>query len=321
MLVAFGDFAKSNHPLIPPGYCEEWWLQEVAAKGIVVPKDIYESAAASFDFSKKWGVPLNPKFTFMWDCIPVADISILVQSLRTAKISWDEDTPKQLTLLNGDVKRILESLLIEHRVVGETLSICGEDGISLLLSLGMFDMRDKSIIHSQAISPGIDPVNSTNPANSTGSTSSTNDVVSSLSGIKIRPKAGTWIGARMGRPEKAKERFMDGHPNILFPTGSDKNRSLPKLCKVLSTREGSKSTNLELARYKCGNCGTTSPWPSCYNCNSICSIERVCQKCSAITTSDTHCDVKTVSFDKRPFDLISAMDSAKRKSEILCQMI
>ena len=314
MLVAFGDFAKSNHPLIPPGYCEEWWLQEVAAKGIVVPKDIYESAAASFEFSKKWGVPLNPKFTFMWDCISTADISILAQSFKSAKISWDEDTPKQLTLFNGDVKQILESLLVEHRVVGETLSIGGEDGIALLLSLGLFDLRDKSVVNPLAVSPVI-PSGNPLDINSTNEVTNkvTNEVISLLSGITIRPKAGTWIGARMGRPEKAKERFMDGHPNILFPTGSDKNRSLPKLCKMLSTREGSQSTNLELARYKCGNCGTTSPWPSCYNCNSACSIERVCQKCGAITASDTHCEVKTVSFDKRPFDIISAMDFAKKK--------
>jgi len=26
ILIAYGDFLENNHPLVPAGYCEEWWL-------------------------------------------------------------------------------------------------------------------------------------------------------------------------------------------------------------------------------------------------------------------------------------------------------
>ena len=32
ILISFGEFLENNHPLIPCGYCEEWWLLEVAVR-------------------------------------------------------------------------------------------------------------------------------------------------------------------------------------------------------------------------------------------------------------------------------------------------
>ena len=29
MLINYGDFLNRAHTLIPPGYCEEWWIQEL----------------------------------------------------------------------------------------------------------------------------------------------------------------------------------------------------------------------------------------------------------------------------------------------------
>ena len=43
--------------------------------------------------------------------------------------------------------------------------------------------------------------------------------LSNISGVKIKNKAGTFIGARMGRPEQAKPREMKGNPHVLFPIG------------------------------------------------------------------------------------------------------
>jgi hypothetical protein len=45
------------------------------------------------------------------------------------------------------------------------------------------------------------------------------ELVSYLSGIEIKNRAPTRIGASMGRPEKANERRMKPPPNVLFPLG------------------------------------------------------------------------------------------------------
>ena len=45
-----------------------------------------------------------------------------------------------------------------------------------------------------------------------------------LSNVKIRDKGGIFIGARMGRPEKAKMRKLAGSPQVLFPVGKEGDR-------------------------------------------------------------------------------------------------
>src|SRR3989304_3027310 len=50
------------------------------------------------------------------------------------------------------------------------------------------------------------------------------DIVNLMSSVPLRDKAGTFIGARMGRPEKAKMRKLTGSPHCLFPVGNEGGR-------------------------------------------------------------------------------------------------
>jgi hypothetical protein len=50
------------------------------------------------------------------------------------------------------------------------------------------------------------------------------EIINCFSKIKIKDKAGDFIGSRMGRPEKAKLRKLTGSPNTLFPVGSEGGR-------------------------------------------------------------------------------------------------
>ena len=45
-----------------------------------------------------------------------------------------------------------------------------------------------------------------------------------FSKYEIKDKAGTFIGPRMGRPEKAKLRRLKGSPNMLFPVAEQGGR-------------------------------------------------------------------------------------------------
>jgi len=49
-------------------------------------------------------------------------------------------------------------------------------------------------------------------------------MINQISDVKIRDKSGVFIGARMGRPEKAKMRKLTGSPHTLFPIGEEGGR-------------------------------------------------------------------------------------------------
>ena len=59
ILCTYGDFLKSNHPLMPAGYCEEWWQRELEPRGIQPPQA--RDASTMFRFSRHHGVPLHSR--------------------------------------------------------------------------------------------------------------------------------------------------------------------------------------------------------------------------------------------------------------------
>lgn len=301
LLCSYGDFLKSNHPLIPSGYCEEWWERDIESKNLQMPAAM--DAPSLFGFSRMHGVPLHPRFTYHWHDISAEQLAILVRWLQNAKPET-EGTGKlrALHLPMSDAKRILEELIIEHRVHENSVILEGEDAYAVLASLGAL-VGGK--IDFSAFEKAYDP------------TKSALELVNSLSGIRIKAKAPTYIGARMGRPEKAKERKMDGSPHVLFPTGSFKNRSISKQYRTLKGVEGERAINLELARMRCRNCGRLGFYRKCDVCGGDAMEERTCQKCGRVVEAEMHCDMKTLSYDRRPVDLIGLFESVKNKTGIL----
>ena len=67
-----------------------------------------------------------------------------------------------------------------------------------------------------------------------------------LSGVQIKDKAPTYVGGRMGRPEKAKHREMKPLVHVLFPVGlkGGSHRDL-----VEAAKQG--PVFVELAKRKC----------------------------------------------------------------------
>jgi hypothetical protein len=71
ILISYGEFLENNHPLMPPGYCEEWWLLE---SGTSPPADELEAIAFALS-----GAYLHPKFAFMWDDVTPSQIIHLAE--------------------------------------------------------------------------------------------------------------------------------------------------------------------------------------------------------------------------------------------------
>ena len=276
MLIAYGDFLKSNHPLMPSGYCKEIWELETSAKG-VKPREIRDAADA-FEFSRKNSVPLHPDYTLPWHDISIEELKQLRSWLKKAT-----KKEKSLSLNSSDEKIILEKLLAECKVVDEKI-ILDSDYATILLECAA-------------------------PEKEMPNTEDVLEAVNKLSGVEIKAWSPTYIGARMGRPEKAKERIMDGSPNVLFPTGSAKNRSLIKEMK--NTKGTGRTVNIELARYRCKKCGKSTFFRRCHICNGEARLERICKKCGVSVIGDVHCGEKTAGYDRRPVDLVQLFESIK----------
>ncbi|MBU0590931.1 DNA polymerase II large subunit [Candidatus Micrarchaeota archaeon] len=308
MLCPYGDFLKSNHPLIPSGYCEEWWEREIESKSLIPPKS--RDAISLFAFSKSHGIPLHPDLTFHWHDISSDQLKSLVEWLKQSEVIFsDQDQlhiremklPKSNTSdtpNTPDAKRVLEELILEHSVHENNIIITGELAYSLLMSLGAlsenridFSSFDKLWDQSK----------------------DTLDMVNELSQIRIKAKAPTYIGARMGRPEKAKERKMDGGPHGIFPTGSFKNRSLSKQYRTLKSHEGERTVNLTLVRMRCTNCKKLGPYSRCHICGERAVLEHICQVCGRVVNTEIHCDRKTLPYDRRPVEIVDMMDQVMDK--------
>ncbi|NPA22530.1 MAG: DNA polymerase II large subunit [Candidatus Micrarchaeota archaeon] len=186
ILSTYGDFLKSNNPLVPSPYVEEWWRLEAQEE-----KDP-ETLEEALRISKEKNVPLHPKYIYFWKNITNQQLDQLIQYLEKAKIEEDR------ILVDKEAKEILEEILVPHKVTPEGLLIEGEWAKMLLANMG-YDGSFEKLKQAQG---------------------EILERLSKAAGVEIRDKVGVFIGVRMGRPEKAKPRTMEASPSVLFPTGS-----------------------------------------------------------------------------------------------------
>ncbi len=144
------------------------------------------------------------------------------------------------------------------------------------------------------------------------------DALSKISGITIRDKGGTFIGARMGRPEAAKPRKMQGNPHTLFPIGlyGGSIRSINKAADA--ARAEKRGVQVEVAVFKCGKCGEFSPYPYCRECNSPTKRMDICTGCGEPTLAAQcgKCGSDTKPFGRRRFEVDKLLDSAARALKV-----
>lgn len=232
MLVAFGEFLRNNHILLPAGWCEEWWIQTVQKSPRYednLDLDTEISAKEAFEISEKYSVPLHPKYTYCYHDASAREINRLENWLKTNTADQDDDFIADIS----PEKRILEILGIEHRVKDKKIIIDKEDAYTLLTTLaGPLDEGLKTL-----------------------------DAINKVSPVQIMAKAPTYLGGRVGRPEKTKERMMKPAPHALFPIGTNggSRRNI-----VDAAKKG--SIIVEIARCRCTQCGIGSMQAICPSC-------------------------------------------------------
>ncbi|RLG12495.1 DNA polymerase II large subunit, partial [Candidatus Pacearchaeota archaeon] len=204
--------------------------------------------------SKKFNIPLHPDYIFYWTEISKEEFVIFLNWLKNSfirerKIIFPFNKTEQEKFELG--KRALEILGAEHMVTTENVVLDEINSKALLANLGV----DLKILDSDTT------LNNFVELNKFDFEKDILRIINDVSQFKIKDKAGDFIGTRMGRPEKAKLRKLQGSPNVLFPIGSEggRMRSLQTACEVGKVRA-------EFPIYKCENCGKETIYKVCENC-------------------------------------------------------
>jgi DNA polymerase II large subunit len=250
MLIDFGDFLYCNKVLPPSGYVEEWWAKDLQNAILEKYGSDYQKIAQAtnlplekierfvFDpFSNKptvkeavalssfLGIPLAPNCTLFWGNLSnIQDVELLRQWFTSCEVEMEDGVAIKIVGEASDaVICSLRKILVQHKTVGGKIMLVGGDAGALAFSLGYGKTQ-------------------------VGQANSTLELLSLLSGVQIKDKAPTYVGGRMGRPEKAKHREMKPLVHVLFPVGlkGGSHRDLME-----ASRQG--PVFVELAKRKCPN--------------------------------------------------------------------
>ncbi len=303
ILIPFSDVLNRNHDLMYPGYVEEWWHlelkkqdEEIAKKTNVLNLN-FETAV---ELSKKYGLPLYPKYIFYWTEISKEQLLNLVDWLKDSKVENKIILP--FSVIDQDRfelgKRALELLGVEHEVVNEKVIVNKENGLALFTNLGL----DYSIFNDQE-----KELNTIVDKTKFQLDLEVLEIINSNSKFKIKNKAGDFIGARMGRPEKAKLRKLKGSPNVLFPVGKEGGR----LKSVLAAVEvGTVKSAFPI--FYCDTCKRETIYPLCESCETETKKMFYSYETKEKTFSPGE-DEKTSPFYTRQLDMKHFFEKAKQK--------
>lgn len=245
MLVAFGEFLRNNQPLFPSGWCEEWWIQLLMRSenfdsentDLDLHKLEYEylTAKEAFELSEKYDIPLHPKYTYCYNDVTIKDLNSLIELIEQGKSTFSEDKGMKLDL--SYQKRILEIIGVPHLVRDNKIIIDKDHSYSLIKTLTQ-KLPEKE---------------------------TTLEALNEISKIKIINKAPAYIGTRVGRPEKSKERLMRPAPHGLIPIGNNGGSR-----RLVATAAKKGSIKVDISRRKCTNpdCGISSFGSLCPKCGS-----------------------------------------------------
>ena len=292
ILFNYGDFSEQGHLLMPSPFVPEWWDRIVESKGAEAVEEASKlrSFQESIAFSKKFDMPLHPDYLYFWTQITKEDLYYLVEYIYThAKVEIQQSIsgPSSRVLILEDeprVRRILEILGVEFKVSG-SINIYNAD--PFLATIG-YD----SLSFDQATS-------------NFNEGSSNLEILSKMSGLKIMDKAGTFIGARLGRPEKAKMREMDTNPNVIFPIGESGGAS-----RNLAAAAEKGDVLAEYGEFFCENCNKETIYSVCDICGKPATKFYYCRVCGAKTKELIHHGKSTVSKSKRRINLKEYLDRA-----------
>ena len=312
ILISFGDFLYNSRCLAPSGYVEEWWVQDahmaieqryggsfekagLAAKVSAVRlKGLLEDPFASrptineaIALSLALEVPIHPHFTYFWsNLVSAQDVDLIRRWLLRSELRVQDGSVIEIIgEMDETVHRCLTTICLPHRIVGSRISIEGEDAHAFAFCLGY----DKPCDIGHAFYGEV------------------LDAIRAISGVEVRDKAPTLVGARMGRPEKAKRREMKPLVHVLFPVGltGGSQRDI-----VEAAKHG--PVFVELVKRKCPNCKIFTIGVLCPSCGFKTILEKSCPKCGRSLKDDwcAVCKVPARKSQKQAVNFSESLENA-----------
>ncbi len=268
ILINYGDFLDRNHVLVPCGFNEEWWCLELEKAcgeekksylDIIAYPNKKVSFEKSLELSLKYKIPLHPRFTYHWSDITKEQFSILLDWLSHCVVKNDKIIiPYFESESENSPKRILELIGVPHIFVNnEYVVIEDEWANGLRVSLGFYT-KELNVGDIKKVCDEDSVLN----------------VVNKVSEVFVRDKSGTYIGARMGRPEKAKVRKLKGTPHSLFPVGKEGGRLR---CFESALEKGKVSAQFPV--YFCNSCSKITVYSVCHLCFKQAEKKFYCKQC------------------------------------------
>ncbi|MBI2564838.1 DNA polymerase II large subunit [Candidatus Woesearchaeota archaeon] len=273
-LISYGDFFNRAHPLVPAGYCQEWWIQELEEaciklfgkidaellsektkipaerieKILKFPLTTNPTGEEAVILSKILSIPIHPEYTYYWNVLKQEQFLSFLKLIEKSNIIKSNDKIEKITLPNNPEKRFLELIGIPHKLVqNEFIVIKGDHAIIFTELFKQIKPYNKEPIL---------------------------EYLTNISSIKVCDKAGIFIGARMGRPEKAKQRKLTGNPHMLFPVGEEGG----KFRSIQASMEKGIVT-ADFAQFFCKNCNKDTILSRCETCNKITEKKYYCKIC------------------------------------------
>ncbi len=304
ILISLGDFLYTSKALSPSGYVEEWWVKDLktalterfggdtskAAETAKISEEklatfleapFYQKPTAkeAITLSLQLNVPLHPNFTFFWSNLSsLQEIEALRKWLSDAEVTLEKGVAcKIVGAMESNVTQALRKIFTPHNLMDGKLVLEGEDAIAFAFCLGYGTNRKVDI-------------------NQAGSVLK---VISSLAGVEVKEKAPTFVGARMGRPEKAKRREMKPLVHVLFPVSlaGGSHRDL-----VEAAKKG--PVFVEVSKRKCPQCKTYTFKVKCPNCGYETIAEKSCPRCGRSLKDEScpTCKAQAVQYQRQAFN-------------------
>jgi DNA polymerase II large subunit len=320
ILISFGDFLYSSKRLSCSGYVEEWWSQELQETILNKLEGNFERAAQSSEvalerirrfiedpfhckptlkealaLSLTLKLPLHPAYTFFWENLHSCEEIIKLRKwLLNAEIKTEENGETVLEIsgeFNLEVKELLERICLPHRIVNNKIAIEGDEAHAIAFCMG-WNITSLQIDFDVSVLK----------------------CIQKICGVEVRAKSLTVVGARMGRPEKAKKRAMKPPVHILFPVGMAGGAQRD----LIEAASRGAPVFVELVKRKCPICKTYTYRLTCPNCGEETIVEKLCPQCgkSLMNTVCPSCMSSAVGYTRQPINFRRLIEEACNKLRV-----
>jgi DNA polymerase II large subunit len=306
ILIGYGEFLENNRPLLPSGFVEEWWQELLELEIITVPGGFEEfskrvgidaneisdflsgkhvpTAEQALALSKVSHLPLHPRHTWFWENLKPEEFDYLRTKLLDS--SFTELSRTRIRVKYDErIKEIFENLCLSHKVDDGALIVETETPVlydCLGLASGSMNTEGKDVFEK----------------------------IFNLSHLRLLPKAPVYVGARMGRPEKAKRREMRPIVHCLFPIGLAGGSRRD----IIEAASSHSLISVDIVHRKC-SCGNITHTRICNKCGEATEIKATCPKCGLEAEGNRcpACKGATELFTRRNIPIRDHLSQAERK--------